>query len=218
MKCNRAILYPLSVILLFIAAGCAALGLVASAIPVTVHAKYAGLQGQTVGVMVWADHGILIDWDPIRLDLANAIQEGLLQRAKADEMKGTTFPWKPASIIRYQRDHPATESLPVTQVAPSLQVTRLIYVEVQQFRTRPTTIELFRGDATISLKVIEVNPNGGTAHVAYTEDNIHVTFPHNAPQDGEPNLGDYKTYVGTVAALSNEVVNRLTTHEEEREH
>jgi len=183
-----------------------------------VHAKYAGLQGQTVGVMVWADHGILIDWDPIRLDLANAIQEGLLQRSKADEMKGTTFPWKPASIIRYQRDHPATESLPVTQVAPSLQVTRLIYVEVQQFRTRPTTIELFRGDATISLKVIEVNPNGGTAHVAYTEDNIHVTFPHNAPQDGEPNLGDYKTYVGTVAALSNEVVNRLTTHEEEREH
>jgi hypothetical protein len=168
--------------------------------------------------MVWADRGILIDWDPIRLDLANAIQDGLQQRFKAEEMKGTTFPWKPASIVRYQRDHPTTESLPITQVAPSLQVSRLIYVEVEQFRTRAErALELYRGEATVTLKIIEVNPDG-TAHVGYSEDNIHVTFPKNAPQDGEPNLGDYKTYMGTVSALSDEIVNRLTTHEEDREH
>jgi hypothetical protein len=218
MNHARAILYPLFSVLMLTAAGCAALGIVASAIPVTVYAQYAGLQGQTVGVLVWADRGILIDWDPIRLDLANAIQDGLLNRPKAEEMKGTTFPWKPASIVRYQRDHPATESLPITQVAPSLRVSRLVYVEVQQFSTRAErALELYKGIATISLKVIEVSPDG-TARVGYTEDNIHVMFPKNAPQDGEPNLGDYKTYMGTVTALADEVVNRLTTHLEERGH
>ena len=201
-----------------ICVSCAALGLVASAIPVTVHAKYTGLQGQTVGVMVWADRGILIDWDPSRLDLAKGIQEGLYQRNKADEMKGTSFPWPPESIIRYQLDHPGIEALPITQVAPALHVSRLIYVEVQSFRTRAErALELYRGEATMTLKVIEIDPNG-TARVGYSEDNIKVLFPHNAPQDGEPGLGDYKTYTGTVSAMADAIVNRLTTHEEEREH
>jgi len=70
-------LIVLSVCLLLsgVCSSCAALGLVAQAIPITVHARYPGLKGQTVGVLVWADRGILIDWDPIRLDLAHALED-----------------------------------------------------------------------------------------------------------------------------------------------
>jgi len=214
----RAILHLSLCLLLLSISGCAALGLVAQAIPITVHARYPGLQGQTVGVLVWADRGILIDWDPIRLDLANAVQARLEERYKAEEMKGTTFPWKPASLVRYVRDHPGTDSAPITQVAPSFHVTRLIYIEVLQFHTRAErSLELYRGQATVSLKIIEIGADG-SSKVAYNEDNLKATFPKTAPQDGEPGLGDYKTYYGTLNMLADTIADRLTTHEEEREH
>src|SRR4051812_35530410 len=122
---NRAFLYLLSSMLLF-TAGCSALGVAAAAIPQYVKPEYTGLQGQTIGVMVWADRGLLIDWGTIQIDLANSIQSKF-ESSGAEEVKKSTYPWRPASIVRYQRDHPEIEAKPITEIAPALQVTRLIY-------------------------------------------------------------------------------------------
>src|SRR5436190_18341706 len=100
---NRTLLALLSLILL-LPAGCAVLGVAASAIPQTVRPQYVGLQGQSIGVMVWADRGLLIDWGTIQLDLANSIQSKL-EGSGSDDVKKATYPWRPASIVRYQRDH-----------------------------------------------------------------------------------------------------------------
>ncbi len=200
--------------LLFCSSGCAALAVAGNAIPVTVHARYAGLANHSAGIMVWADKGVLIDWGTLQIDLATAVQNKL-QTAKTEETKGVSWPWPPQSIVKYVRDHPAVESDPAVEIAPRLQVQRLIYVEVQQFRTRSeTALELFRGQATVTLSVIEVE--NGKGKVAYTEDNIRATYPAKSPQDGLPNIGDSKTYFGTVDSMATEIVNRLTTHDEER--
>src|SRR5688572_33444626 len=135
------ILLPSSFILLL--SGCQILGVAAYKLkpPETIQPKYMGLENQSTGVMVWADRGLRIDWPTIQLDLANTVQKKLtdFQKAKKRESKtlgGTSFPVLPASIVRYQRDFPEIEAMPITDVAPRLQVSRLIYVELEDFSTR----------------------------------------------------------------------------------
>src|SRR3954468_13993501 len=99
------------------ATGCGAIGYAANALPQNVKPQYTGLLGQPVGIIVWADRGIMIDWGPIQLDLANAVENKLLT-SKAEETKGTTFPYEPKSYVRYLRDHPGTDTLPITDIAP----------------------------------------------------------------------------------------------------
>lgn len=205
--------------------GCNILGVGAQlAPPPKIDAQYKGMAGQSVGVMVWADRGVRIDWSPIRLDLANSIQVLLSPKKTKEgkppkeikEFKGATFPVLPASIVRYQDDHPEIEGEPISDVAPRLTVTRLIYVEIEDFATRaPGAIDLYRGGASATLKIIEVDPQSKTAKVAYEESGIIAEFPRKAPEEGVAGVGDQKMYVGTVKALAEEIVKRLVPYQAE---
>ncbi|CAN5463572.1 hypothetical protein BH09PLA1_BH09PLA1_31300 [soil metagenome] len=211
------IFQPSSILLCLLATCCSSCGLASiagNAFPQNTKAMYSGMVGQSVGILVWADRGIMIDWGTIQLDLANSVQNKLIA-SKAPETKGMTWPYPPASYVKYMRDHPGLESAPITEIAPQFGVSRLIYIEVQNFRTRSTSeLELFRGEATMSLKIIEVDAAGATK-TAFSEDNIKAVFPSFAPPDGLPNLGDNKTYLGTVDVMATEIAHRLATYESE---
>lgn len=206
-------------------AGCNIIGVGAQLLPPPkIDAQYKGMEGQTVGVMVWADRGTRIDWPAIRLDLANSVQTLLKPRPTKEgkppkeikEFEGATFPVLPASIVRYQDDHPEIEGQPITKVAPQLTVSRLIYVEIENFATRaPGAIDLYRGQASATLKIIEVDPKTKEAKVAYEESGITATFPKSAPEDGVAGIGDQRIYVGTVQALAQKIVNRLVPYQAE---
>ncbi|HEX8522883.1 MAG TPA: hypothetical protein VF669_11540 [Tepidisphaeraceae bacterium] len=196
--------------------GCAALGVAAHAMPPpTVLPAYNGLAGQSVGVMVWADRGVRIDFPAMQVDLANAVQKRLQAATpKAKQLKGATFPVQPASIVRYQQDHPEIEGSPVAQVAPRLGVSRLVYIEIENFATRSDlSVDLFRGTASASIKVLEIT--GQQANTGYNESGIKVAFPPKAPREGIPNVGDYRIYAGTIDSLATQIANRLLPHEEE---
>jgi hypothetical protein len=200
--------------------GCQAIGVFAQALPPpTVVPQYKGFAGQSVGVMVWADRGMRIEWEFIQLNLANVIHTNLTQaanpKAKVKEFKGTTFPVLPRSIIRFQQDHPEIDGQPVEEIAPRLGVSRLIYVEVEEFSTRPDGgVELFRGEASATLRVVEIGPDR-TAKVVYEENEIRATFPPGAPKEGRPTIGDVRTYQGLVEALGREIAMRFVPHPEE---
>jgi hypothetical protein len=218
-RCLRLILPSVLCLLPFLG-GCAVLGFAASQLPApTIPARYV-LADQTVGVMVWAERGILLDWSSrIQQDLARSVQRKLAESAetgKVDELKGTTFPVKPESIVKFQRDHPEIEDAPIAQVAPRLGVSRLIYVELEDFGTRPDGgVDLFRGQAEATVKVIEVDAATGTAKLAYEENGVKASFPPQAPPEGMPSIGDYKTYIGTVDALATQISLRFVPHKEE---
>jgi hypothetical protein len=201
--------------------GCQAIGVISQALPPpTIIPQYKGLAGQSVGVMVWADRGLRIEWEFIQLNLANVIHTNLTQaanpKAKLKEFKGTTFPVLPRSIIRFQQDHPETDGQPITDIAPRLGVSRLIYVEVEEFSTRPDGgVELFRGDATATLHIVEIAPDG-TAKVVYEENDVRASFPPGAPKEGRPTIGDTRTYQGLVQTLGAEIAKRLVPHAEEQ--
>lgn len=218
LLCSSFILHPSS-LLLFLT-GCTAIGFVAQALPrPPVKPVYIGFENQSVAVMVWADRGIRIDFPQISLNTATGIQTRLATpvddkgkpKEMAKEFKGATFPYIPASVVRYQMEHPETDGMAITEVAPKLGVTRLIYVEVEQFQTRSdSAVDLFRGTMIGTLRVVEVN--NGVAKIAYEENGIRVDFPKKSREEGVPELGDAKTYAGTVSIFSQEIVNKFIEH------
>jgi len=204
-------------LLLLVLTGCDAIGVAAYKLtpPPTIKPKYTNLQNQSIGVMVWADRGLRIDWPNIQLDLANTIQTKLNnpQNAKKKELNCVTYPVQAASIVRYQKDHPEVESEHVTEIAKKLGVSRLIYIEMEDFATRSDmSVDLFRGEARCAVRVIEVEP-GGTAKVTYSNDKVPAHFPEKGPREGMPGIGDQKIYGGLIGALSTEVVHLFVPYQ-----
>ena len=98
------------------------------------------------------------------------------------------------------------------EAAAQLGVTRLIYLEIEQFQTHPNeSPDLARGSLTAKLEVIEVN--NGHGKVAYTERDVNVVSPENCPPEGLPNLDDGAIYQGTVEAFTSAVGERFVAHE-----
>jgi hypothetical protein len=199
--------------------GCQWLGVLADKAPdPTVGPKYKGLAGQKVAVMVWADRATSIDWPHLQLDVTRGVQARLSDPAHTKnppaEVRGTTFV-APESVVRYQHDHPETETEPVTDIAPRIDITRLIYVEVTQFSTRPEdSLELYRGSMSGNVKVVEVV--NGRAKVAFQEEDIKVHYPEDSPEEGIPGGDDLQMYEKTLDAFSTQVANRFLTHTEPR--
>jgi hypothetical protein len=220
----RRILFPLPFLLFpCLLAGCSTvLGVAAAKLapPEKVKPQYTNLAGQSIGVMVWIDRGIRIDWPGLQLDLANSIDKQLRDQTAdakghnvAKTLLGSTYPVLPASIIRYQMDHPEIEAMQMVDVAPKLGVQRLIYVEVEDFDTRADrTVELFRGSAKATVRVFEIEKDG-TAKIAFEKNNVVASFPPKAQPEGVPNLGDAKTYAGTLDAFATEIVHLFVPYE-----
>lgn len=212
---NRSLKVLASVAILSFLAGCSAFGVIASKFPQNTPPSYKGLAGHTVGVMVWADRSVQIDWNSVQVDLAGAVQQ-YLKVSDAEEVKGVTYPVRPSSIVRYQLDHPGTELTDITETAPKLGVQRLIYIELGSLTTRAaSSVELFRGSATANLRVVEIE--GDHARVAYEEHDIKVVFPKHTTSDGTVNGDDTKMYRGVINMLATEIGDRVITHPSEHD-
>jgi hypothetical protein len=196
-------------------AGCAAIGIASRAIPQIEPAKYKGLTDQKVGVMAWVDRGVRIDFPSLRLDITNGVQRKLID-SKSKSLGDATFPFRPDSIVRYQKDHPEIEATPITDVAPKLGgLTRLIFIEVEEFRTRSeASLDLYRGSVSATVKVVEIYPDG-TARIAFEENSVRSVFPEKSHPEGIPGATDYKIYQGLLDAFTTEVALMFIPHEVE---
>jgi hypothetical protein len=195
--------------------GCQILGVAANAIPKPPVPAQLHLANQSVGVMVWCDRGLRVDFPTIQKDLGNGIQVRLNEalKAKAKEVEKMTFPYPPESFIRWQRDHPGTEYEQITDIAPRLHVSRLIYVEVEDFQTRASqTMAMYRGSATATIKVIAVEPNDAVGKIVYEEHNVKVVYPKKINDEGRPDGSDMKMYLGTMTYLSDAISERFVEH------
>lgn len=200
--------------LLHAGSGCAAIGVIADKMPrPPVKAKYE-LAGKRTGVMVWADRGITIDRPSIQLDLAASVATRIEQgiAAKNPPVRDARIDPSPDSIVRWQKDNPAHDALPVTVFAPSLATERLIYIEVTRLSTRTAqSFVLYRGSATASVKVVEINPDL-TARVAWEVRDLSVNFPRKGNEDGTPKGSDDEFYVGTIRELADEIAKLFIEH------
>ena len=200
---------------LLLPAGCNILGAIAAKAPKPdIEAAYKGMRDQTVGVMVWADrNSTLVDWPQVQLHVGGMLQEKLKKAAalpETEDLIGIRFPYEAASFIRYQKERPALEAAAITDVAPKLGVSRLIYIEVESLSTRAAdAFSLKLGQMEVDLKVIEVHDGKGT--LAF-EDRIRVQFPKKSTKEGELKYTDSQIYTGTIHAMTTELALRFIKH------
>ena len=199
--------------------GCTALGAIASKVkgPTVVKPAYTRLKGQTVAVMAWADRDLRIEHSALQLDVSQGVYQKLRksQGRGAEELAGAKFPRAaaPDAMVRFLYDNPRYDTDSIPEIAPQLGVNRLIYLEVEDFSTHPEEVpELFRGQLSALLRVIEVAPDG-QAKVAY-QDRVDAVWPPNTPPEGRPDLGNQVTYLGTLDAFTTAVVQKFVSYEQ----
>jgi hypothetical protein len=202
-------------------AGCSLVGVAAYKFqgPLVVKPSYTGLKGQTVGVMAWADRELRIEHSALQLDVSQGVYEKLRksQKAGAEELAGAKFPRTaaPDAMVRFLYDNPRYDTESIPEMAPRMGVSRLIYLEIEDFSTHSADIpELYRGSLSALLRVIEVDP-AGQSKVAY-QDRVQAVWPPNVPEEGRADLGEQVTYLGTLDAFTTAVLQKLVTYEKER--
>ena len=176
---------------------------------------YQGLSNNKIATMVWADWVIRTEYNRIQYDLAEAVQNILVQRSKPPEKdKKPEFEnveFVPAgSVVRYQREHPEIQNMTIQQVAPRLGAGRVIYIELEEFQTQPPQSPmLLKGTAKASLRIVEVS--AGQAKVAFEERDIQVIHPPKAPEGVVPSdkVNLRTIYDGTIKELATKLTSRL---------
>jgi hypothetical protein len=166
---------------------------------------YAGLAGQTCAVLVWADLATRTEFNQAQIDLARALQGKLVK----PEVPASQF-IDPRSVVRYQREHPEMEGLPITEVAPHLGVTRVVYVEIEQLQTQsPRSILLLKGAAKATLRVVEVAQ--GKARIAFEEAGITASYPRDVREGVVPGdrINERTVYEGTLLELATKLAARF---------
>jgi hypothetical protein len=129
-----------------------------------------------------------------------------------------TFPTTPAAVVRFQQNHPEFEAVPPAEVAAKLGTSRVIYVEIENLQTRSdASVELFRGSASATLKVIEIPEGAKKGTVAYDEGHISAVVPPHTTEEGRPEGNDFAYYRGIVDALTTELAKRFVPYEEEQQ-
>lgn len=215
----RAAILALLVSLLVIQSGCSLLGIAAARVGTAkIRPSYTGFQGQSIAVMVWADRAMRIDHPALQLDVSTGVVAKLRGAQTspdypAVELAGATFPADkgPSAMIAFQKNNPLYDSSSIADIAPKLGVSRLIYIEVEDFTLHPDdVIELDRGALNARIRVVEVA--NGKGKVAFS-DTVAVTFPPGSDM-GRAGLGEKVTYQGTVELFTEEVMKKFVTYEE----
>lgn len=173
---------------------------------------YKGLGGQKCAVLVWADSRIRSEYNQVQVDLGRLLVANLTPKADSKE-KSESAPVQfidPRSVVRFQREHPEYDGMPVTQVAPKLGAGRVVYVEIEELQTQsPRSILLLSGYAKATLRVVEVYEQ--EVRIAFEEPGITVHYPHNAPAGVVPNeqVNEQTIYQGTLSSLASKLAARL---------
>lgn len=199
--------------------GCELVGVAANAASgdEQVAASYTGLKGQHVGIMVWVDSAVAIDHPQLQGEVARGLQDKLQQAANVGDANVKKIVWTKADqILQFQEDHPELQTVSAEEIAPRLNVTRLIYIEVDSFSLHPNqTVDLTRGSITADMKVLEVAD--GKANATYQENDIDVIYPPHSPPEGLTGLNDDEVYSKSVDAFTTELAKRFIVHPAENQ-
>jgi hypothetical protein len=98
---------------------------------IEVLAKYSGLENKTVAVLVDADLATLYDYP----DLAATVTSGVTARLGRDVPGAKVL--NPQIVVTWQYRTPLWNSLPYGEICEQLNVDRVVFIDIQEFRLNP---------------------------------------------------------------------------------
>jgi hypothetical protein len=209
-------------LLLTCVSGCNVIGAFAQAMPdPPIAAAYSGLKDQTVGVMVWVDHGASIDYPMLQSEVAKGLTTKLSELTMPADKKTKPIPElmgiryrDPLEIIKFQENHPELEGMPPKDLAVRLGVTRVIYIEITDFALHsPESPDVLKGLVAANVQVLEVTPGPHkVATIAYSDPNMDSNYPKE--QSGVPyeDATPDKVYKKTVDVFTTDLVLKFFKH------
>ncbi len=189
--------------------GCAAVGFVAYALedpnpPIQYEAEYTGLANQTVAVLVSADKGILYQYPMARLEIAEWLTKGIranVPGAKALDAK---------QVVDFQNRNIYWDSKPYSQVAKHLKVSRLVLVELTEYRLHePGNVNIWQGRFSGTVQVVEAN-SSRPDDAAY-DTQVSVTYPPKSTV-GVVNADQRTIRLGTLDLFTRNTVGKFYDH------
>lgn len=142
----------------------------------TVDPEYVGLAGHSFAVVVSADRAIQSDYPEIVARLTAGISERLRDPANGVGASGWV---PPAKLLQYLYDHPRWVTMPHSELAKSLGVERIVYVELREYRLNdPGNQYLWEGVAEGTVGVID--PESPMPDEFVFERPVRVKFPDKA--------------------------------------
>jgi len=175
---------------------------------------YEGLKGHSCAVMVWADWRTRNEYSQIQLDmgkmLTKKLEEHFNPKKEGKKQKTAVQFTNPASVVRYQREHPEVMSMPIAEVAPRLQAERVVYVELEEFSAHSAeAVMVLKGSTKATLRVLEVS--GGEAKLVFQEAGITANYPPDRPEGVvESETVNVRTiYDGTIELMAEKLAARF---------
>uniref|UniRef100_A0A0C1R7F5 Lipoprotein n=1 Tax=Tolypothrix bouteillei VB521301 TaxID=1479485 RepID=A0A0C1R7F5_9CYAN len=174
-----------------------------------VEAEYTRLAGEEWAVIVSADLGIQGEYPDLTLYLTAQVTKRLAENNQTIAAKG----YVPADrLLTHLYDNPRWVTKPRGELAKSLGVTRLVWIEVLDYRLNdPGNQYLWAGEASGTVSVIEAD-SPAPDEAAYSK-SIRVRFP-----DSKGITQAELTREAVMTALAQRFVDRaswlLYTHEE----
>jgi len=164
----------------------------------TVKAKYTGLRGESIAVIVWADQAVQADHPGMIQVLSMNIARRLRENA------GPSAWAIPEDVLRYQATNPAWTAKTMGQLAEDIGVDRIVFIELTEYRLHePGNPYIWDGFASGRVAVVEAD--GPYPDEFVFEDFVVVSFPD------QKNLGPMQVPESTVQiALAQRFVDRAS--------
>ena len=157
-----------------------------------VEARYRGLEGHTVAVMVSADSHLMHAYPQATSAITRVTSRRLNEHVEDAQVKS------PYEVIDYQRTNGHWYALPYSQLLEEMGVERLVLIDLLEYRTRePGNPHLFQGVATGNVLVVAAD--GEDPDNADFEEVVQVEFPEHASKVGT--LADHIDHDAVQAGL-----------------
>jgi hypothetical protein len=132
--------------------------------------KYTGLSGKSFAVVVAADRSIQATYPMLVAQLTTTVSQRLRDNV------GATMWIPPEDVMAFQYQHPQWTTWTLKRLAEELEVDRLVFIDVQEFRlNEPGNQYLWKGAAGGVVGVVE-SENDASEAFSFSE-HINVRYP-----------------------------------------
>ena len=171
---------------------------------VRVLAEYRGLENKKIAVLVSTDEYTLFDYPQAPITVCRSVSARLAANIEGVEIVD------PRQLDTFQKANPFWITLPYAELAQRLQVDRIVYVELVQYRLHePGNSYLWKGTIVANVSVAEARSTT-TGQFAYST-TVQAQYP-----DGPVGMlhGDDQTVeLGLIQLFAQEVVHRFQDHD-----